>query len=139
MILSKLYDKYLYLKKSDNSKIYFFKSGIFYICLDSDAEKISKIFNFKLTKLNDFVLKCGFPLNSLEHYIALLQEKNINFELVDLKYNKIENYYDYIDTVRTKELINTLAKLDMNNITFKQSFDLLSNLCEKSKQLCKGE
>lgn len=35
--MSKLYDKYLELKKKDESKMYLFRCGNFYIFLDEDA------------------------------------------------------------------------------------------------------
>ena len=37
--MSKLYKKFLELKRSNNNKVYLFKSGIFYIALAEDAEK----------------------------------------------------------------------------------------------------
>ena len=49
--MSKLYDKYLYLKKLDNSKIYLIKSGIFYIALE---DMQSKERQFPPSELNPF-------------------------------------------------------------------------------------
>ena len=49
--MSKLYDKYLFLKDNEpnpDSTLFLFKSGIFFIFLDSDAKIASNIFNFKL-------------------------------------------------------------------------------------------
>lgn len=45
--MSKLYSLYEELKKEDCKTIYFFKSGIFYIALASDAVYISNKFNLK--------------------------------------------------------------------------------------------
>ena len=60
--MSKLYNQYLKLKSDTKEKniIYLFKSGIFYICLDEDARKMSDIFDFKITPINEDVVKCGF-------------------------------------------------------------------------------
>lgn len=126
--MSKLYSNYLNLKETNEDTLYLIKCGIFYLALDEDAEKLSKEFGFKITKLNSDVVKCGFPENSLERYIALLNEKNIPFEIVDSLCNKVENHIDYIHNIKLKELVTTLQNLDMNNITFKQSFELLQKL-----------
>ena len=45
--MSKLYKKYMSLKINDSSKVYLFKSGIFYIFLDDDARTMSPILNLK--------------------------------------------------------------------------------------------
>ena len=70
--MSKIYNKFKELKNENNDKIYLLKSGIFYIALNEDAEKVSKLFNFKITNLNGTVIKCGFPEKQLEKYTNLL-------------------------------------------------------------------
>ena len=109
--MSKLYTEYLRLKKVDSSKIYLFKSGIFFISLDEDAKKLAEIFSFKLTYLNENVVKCGFPQNRLEYYISQLTISKIPFEIVDLNYSKIDNYSDYLNNIKIKKqrLINYLV------------------------------
>ena len=59
--MSKLYKSYKNLKQNNPNKIYLFKSGMFYISLQEDAEKLSDIFGFKITNLNEEVTKVGFP------------------------------------------------------------------------------
>ena len=70
--MSKLYNEYLKRKKIDNNKYYLFKSGLFYIFIDEDAKYISNITLLKLTNLNNNVVKCGFPSNSLDKYLDFL-------------------------------------------------------------------
>ena len=133
--MSKLYKKFLDLKKANNKKIYLFKSGIFYIALAEDAKIISELFNFKITNLNDEVTKCGFPETKLEYYTCLLQQNNIEFEIIDIRYNKIENYSDYLNNIKFKNIINTLEDIDMNNISFRQAFDILEKLSNEVKNV----
>ena len=64
--MSKLFEKYLELKRSNKSRVYLIKSGIFYIALQEDAKTISELFDFKITNLNDEVVKCGFPEKKLQ-------------------------------------------------------------------------
>lgn len=128
--MSKLYEEFLKLKKVDSNKIYLLKSGIFYISLDEDAKKLAEIFSFKLTYLNENIVKCGFPQNRLEYYISQLTSSNIPFEIVDLNYSKIDNYSDYLNNMKIKNIINSIMDIDMNNISFKESFEFL----EKTKK-----
>ena len=76
--MSKLYRKYLYLKNKENI-IYIFKIGIFYILIDDDALFLSNILNLKCTKLNDYIYKCGFPINYSEKYFNIINRLNVDF------------------------------------------------------------
>ncbi len=96
--MSSLYLKYLKEKKENEDTYYLFKVGNFYIFIDEDAKKISKVVPLKLTNLTSDILKCGFPINALERYltifknlsfkIKIIEEKNIN---VDKVIKKIKN------------------------------------------------
>lgn len=127
--MSKLYVEYLKLKNENTNKLYLFKSGIFYIAIEDDAKKLSELFNFKLTNLNNTVTKCGFPQKRLEFYIEKLNSLNILFEIIDLKYSKVDNYSDYLNNNKIKDIIKSIIQIDMNNISFKESFEFL----EKTK------
>ena len=131
--MSKLYSEYIKLKQKNNEKLYLFKSGVFYIALDADATKLSEIFDFKITNLNDSIIKCGFPIKRLEHYIKLLKQNNIDFEIIDNNYGKIENYSDYLNNQNIKNIINSIINLDMDNISFKNAFEFLNDIQIKLK------
>ena len=70
--MSKLYLIYKKLKEINKTTIYLFKSGIFYIALSDDAIFLSSKFNLKLTNLNSTILKCWFPVSSIDKYIKNL-------------------------------------------------------------------
>lgn len=133
--MSKLYNEYLKLKNQNPEKIYLFKSGIFYISLNEDAEQLSKLFNFKITNLNDTVTKCGFPQKRLEYYTNLLTSCSVDFEIIDSNYPKIENYSDYLNNIKLKEIIDSIRDLDMNNITFQELFNFLSKINSDIKNI----
>lgn len=133
--MSKLNDKFLSLKNSNKDTLYLFKSGIFFIALNEDATKLSEIFGFKVTNLNDTVTKCGFPAKRLEYYSSLLDKMNIKFEVIDANCQKVENNSDYINNLNFNSIIDKLVKIDFDNITFKEAFDILYDLSEKSKQI----
>lgn len=88
--MSKLYDIYSSLKsnepKSDKT-LYLFKSGIFFILIDEDAKIASKILNLKITFLTENIVKCGFPISSLEKYSSIIQHTDYKFQIIDSSSN----------------------------------------------------
>lgn len=133
--MSKLYNEYLKLKNINNNKLYLFKSGIFYIALDEDSKKLSELFEFKLTNLNDSITKCGFPQKRLEFYVEKLKSLNIPFEIVDLNYSKIDNYSDYLNNNKIKNIIQSILDIDMDNTSFREAFDFLYKMKEEIKKI----
>lgn len=112
---------------------------MFYVFLQEDAEKVSKIFGFKITKLNENVIKCGFPVSRLEYYIELLQKENLNFELVDGNYAKIDNYEDYMNNNKLKNIVKQVQEIDLDNISFKDAYEFLTKMQEALNQIYKLE
>ena len=139
--MSKLYQKYLKLKRNNTSTIYIFKSGIFYIFLDDDAKKISPILNLKLSNLNENILKCVFPVNSFQKYIDILKNSNIDFEIIE----KISNKADcnsqnntivkenYSDNYNFKMFLEKIANIDIDNLSIRETYSLLENLSKEAK------
>ena len=125
--MSKLYEKFLELKNSDNNSLYLFKNGMFYIFLDSDAKFISNELNLKLTNLNDTVFKCGFPINSINKYSSILDNKNIRYKIIDNN-SIIDSKKQYINYQNIQIQLDNIRKLDINKITPLKAFELISNL-----------
>ena len=117
--MSKLYEKYLELKNLNPSNLYLFKSGIFYIFLDEDAKKISPILNLKLNKLNENILKCGFPVNSLQKYISMLKNTNLDFRIID-------NISNLTSSNNITHFLNS-NKVNITDKTVKNYIDYLCN------------
>ena len=126
--MSKLYKSYINLKQQDSDYIYIFKSGMFYIFIDEDATKISEIFGFKLVKLNDKINKCGFPISRLDYYIDKMQTRGIKFKIIDEDYSKIENYTDYMNNNKLKEIVNKIIKINLDEISFRQAYEILKDV-----------
>ena len=81
--MSKLYDKYEILKNNNASMIYLFECGNFYIALDSDAIVMNEMFNLKLTKFSNVCDKCVFPKNALEKYKEQLNQRDIDYKVIE--------------------------------------------------------
>ena len=126
--MSKLYKSYINLKEQDSNYIYIFKSGMFYIFIDEDATKISEIFGFKLVKFNDNINKCGFPISRLDYYIDKMQTRGLKFKIIDEDYSKIENYTDYMNNNKLKEIVNKIIKINLDEISFRQAYEILKDV-----------
>lgn len=130
--MGKLYKKYNELKTQDSSVIYLFKSGIFYICLDKDADKLNELLGLKLTNFDGNILKCGFPTNSLGDYLIKMENSGIKYKLIDSNLNSIESPKEYMNSLNVKKIISTLQKLDIDDTSPKEALNILSNLKELS-------
>ena len=114
--MSKLYDIYTNLKDNENNKektLYAFKSGIFFILLEHDALIASKILNLKITYLNEKIIKCGFPIKSLDKYSKIL--KNFEYQLIIVDpYKSVK--YDLKNYKINQEINNLLYNISTINI-----------------------
>lgn len=125
--MSKLYKKYNELKATNDNQLYLFKSGMFFIFLDNDAKLISNELNLKLTKLNDNIVKCGFPINSFEKYSNLLKERGFEFSIIDENSSIITSTSNYLSIIEIVNMINKIKDIDINKTFLIQAFNILSN------------
>lgn len=132
--MSKLYLKYLSLKKENSNRIYLFKSGIFYIFIDDDAKKMSKILDLKLTNLNSSIQKCGFPVKSFEKYLNKLKNLNYEFEIISTE-NSSHNLIDYIQNEKITNIIENFIKTNIDELSISQAFDILITLQNEFKDI----
>ena len=114
--MSRLYNKYLELKKEDSNKYYLFRSGNFYIFLDEDAIEVSRVTLLKLTNYSNDIYKCGFPVSSIDKYLELFENLNLKVKVVEN--NSIDKY------------LSIIKELDINNISYEESKDILFNIKE---------
>ena len=117
--MSKLYLEYLKRKKENNNKYYLFKSGLFYIFIDEDAKKINKITPLNITNLNNDIVKCGFPSNSLDKYLDIFKNLGLDVEIV----NRIdENENKDIST----KIIKKIKNLNIDALTPVKALNILN-------------
>lgn len=135
--MSKLYEKYLSLKKENDSILYLFKSGIFYIFLDEDAKKISNILNLKLSNLNENVLKCGFPVNSLQKYLNLLKNMNYDVQIIENNYNNADKNNITNDSLLENFLLK-IANINPYNLSIKEVYLFLENISKEANLIIKN-
>ena len=123
--MSKLFEIYKNLKQNDNETLYLFKSGIFYIFLDNDAKIINKILDLKLTNLNDKIVKCGFPSNSLKKYLKLLSMTKYKIKIIDTTNTTSYTISDYDLNNGIKELLLKISNINTENIS--EAYSLLNS------------
>lgn len=123
--MSKIYEKYLILKKKDKEKLYLFRSGNFYIFLDEDCDYINEYVVLKKTLFTKDIYKCGFPVNALDRYMHVFNNHNLNIELVE-DYEVV----DYDDDIK-EEIFTAVKKVEIDNLTPLAALNFLSSLKEK--------
>lgn len=126
--MSKLLKQYEELKKKDPEKIYIFKVGIFYNILNEDARLVSKEIGLKLTDLSPEIIKCGFPVATLEKYTHLLTEHNIKFEVVSSQTPSYQN-------ASYEQIVKKILNIDLDNTTCKEAFDILYMIQQNLKNI----
>lgn len=132
--MSKLINKLIELKKHDASSIYIFRVGIFYNILNEDAKVLNEKLGLKLTSLSPEIIKCGFPISSLDKYTKKLDELQLKYKVID-DLPKNTNIEDYTNNIEIKKILKKIKDLDMNNTTFQQSFNILLDIQNKLKKI----
>lgn len=103
------------LKELFPNYVVMIKIGTFYEVYYDDAYIISYLLGYKLKTLNGDVRNCGFPTVSLNKVLYILDNKKINYLVVD----KSDNY----------------AELNKNNFKNKNKYNEIYEMCKKEIDL----
>lgn len=133
--MSKMYQRYLELKKINPNQIYLFKNGIFYLFLADDAKKMASLLNLKLTNLNENVLKCGFPVNNLDKYLNLIKSLGYTIEIVDSVTSSPLPSKNYLLNTSVKNLIDSICLIKADELSIKEAYSLIDSLNLKAKKI----
>ena len=126
--MSKLYDKYLELKAHNNKELYLFKSGIFYVFLAEDANIISSRLGLKLTKFNDTIYKCGFPISAADKYFQLLKDLNYSFRIVDASTNFTYTVAEISTNNKISCLLEKINNVNTSSISIKEAYEFIDDI-----------
>ena len=133
--MSKLYSKYLEQKALNPNELYLFKSGIFYMALNEDANRLSDALSLKVTNITDKLYKCCFPVSKSDYYFKTLESLSINYKIIDPSQNVVLNYAEYKANERFNGIITNLLKLDLNKTSFQDAYIILTNTIHDLKQI----
>lgn len=105
----------------------FFKYGSFYELFDKDAYIMNKIFNYSIKKLSNNI-KCGFPVNKLDNILNVLNDKHIDYYIVDKGIYKSFKDNKYFDYDFNDNISNNIIRIDniikyLNNSIFINDID----------------
>lgn len=100
------------LQEKEKGKIILVNAGSFYIARGKDAILLHDLLNLKLNCLETEVCKVGFPINSLEKYTKLIEEKNYSYIVYkfDNKLYKLTEVKKYFDNINKKILLEILQR-----------------------------
>ncbi|MGN1327326.1 MAG: hypothetical protein ACI4VQ_04560 [Clostridia bacterium] len=126
--MSKLYDKYITLKSGDKETLYLFECGIFYIFLDDDAKLVANTLGLKLTRFNNDIYKCGFPVSSADKYFLLLRHKNFSFKVVSSTVNSSCNVNNMYSIEEISSLLNKISNVDTDTLSVKEAYEFIDNI-----------
>ncbi len=137
--MSKIYNKYLELKSSPDhstNTLYLFKSGLFFIFVDEDAKLVSNLLNLKLGNLNESVVKCGFPCNSLKKYLALFKSTPYNIEIISINSQELPvSSNNYLISEQLEHIATEILDLEIDNLSISQAYDFLYQIQNKIKAI----
>ena len=75
------------IKRRHKEDVVFIKIGIFYYCYGKDAYIISYFFEYKLNLVENAIYSCAFPSQSLNKVLTMLENKKINYVIIDRRNN----------------------------------------------------
>lgn len=138
--MSKIYNKYIELKSEANAQentLYLFKSGLFFIFIDKDAQIIAPILNLKLGMLNDTIVKCGFPVKSLQKYLGMIKNTPYHIEIISFENETPISSNQYLYHQNIQELIDDILHIKVDDLSISQAYDFLYNIQNKLFALSK--
>lgn len=131
--MSKILKQYKELKEKDASSIYIFRIGIFYNILNEDAKILNEKLSLKITSLSPEIIKCGFPISSLDKYTQKLDKMQIKYSIID---NLTDiTITDYSNNIEFKKIINKIKSIDIDNTNPIDALNILNDLKNKIEKI----
>ena len=105
------------VKEIHNKYIVLVKIGNFYYCYGKDSYIISYLFKYKINILKDYTYSCSFPQNAVNKVISVLENKQINYiildrrnnyEIIEKSDNRNLNRYDKIYEIGRRENVKKM-------------------------------
>lgn len=103
------------IKKIHAQDLVLFKVGDFYHSYGKDAYILSYLFDYKIKYLEENIATIGFPKSALPRNIAKIEQKSINYVLVDRRNNfdddEFQNYKNLNTYAEIFEKANRYVKI----------------------------
>ena len=75
------------IKKVHPEDVVMYKVGNFVQSFGKDAYILSYVFDYKLRSTNDNISTCGYPKNAIQKVIAKLEQRKLNYIVIDTRNN----------------------------------------------------
>ncbi len=119
-------------KKIHQNDIMLVKIGGFYRTYGRDAYILSNLFGYKTKKENE-IITCGFPIKSIAKIISKLENKKINYMILDSRDNyNIEEKMDFKN-------LNTYDKQYQTSKIYVNNQRRIDNICDYLSKNSKKE
>ena len=105
------------VKEIHNKYVVLVKVGSFYYCYGRDSYIISYLFKYKINILKNYTYSCSFPQNAINKVISVLENKQINYiildrrnnyEIIEKSDNRNLNRYDKIYEIGRRENVKKM-------------------------------
>lgn len=139
--MSKLHETYLHLKETEpdsENTLYLFRAGIFFLFLEDDAKKMSSLLKLKLSNLSENVVKCGFPVASLDKYLSILENTPYQIKIINTDSHTNYSLTDYSLNSEIKFFLLRLLDTDINILSVREAYEFLDTLKVEAEKLLKS-
>lgn len=137
------------VKEIHNKYVVLVKVGSFYYCYGRDSYIISYLFKYKINILKDYTYSCSFPQNAINKVISVLENKQINYVILDRRnnYEIIEksdnrnlNRYDKIYEIGRRENVKRMRvekiySYLLENIDNKELIDNIEKVINERRKI----
>lgn len=99
------------MKKAQVKDVIMIKIGKFIYSYGKDAYIMSYIFGYKINQMKDNIYVCGFPRNKLNNIMATLENKKINYLVLDRKNSyRVDEEYNNKNLNKYNEFLEKAIK-----------------------------
>lgn len=110
------------IKKIHTEDLVLFKIGDFYHAYGKDAYILSYLFEYKIKYIEQNCATVGFPKSALPRNVAKIEEKKINYVLVDRRNNFDDEVFENYKNLNT---YNKIFELSHRYVNIKKRIDAL--------------
>ena len=111
---------------------------MFFIFLDDDARIASSLLNLKLTCLTENIVKCGFPINSLDKYKKILERTSYNVKIIDSNNQMAFTINNYNINNTIFDLLSKINKIDSSTLSIKEAYEFIDDIKDSAQSILKN-
>ena len=93
--------------------------------MDNDAKFMSNILQLKLTNFTPELVKCGFPINSLNKYMNIFKTLNYDVEIVN---NSTNNKSSFSNQIEVEKFIKEIANVNTNLLSVSEAYSFINKI-----------